>query len=50
MVKAKHGWHNPAKQIEAPEEGKCSYCNKHVKSLKEHMHDKHKGEKLPKKK
>ncbi len=50
MVKVKRGWHNPSKYIYAPEEGKCQYCNKHVKSLKDHVHDKHRTEKLVKKK
>ncbi|MEK6892341.1 MAG: hypothetical protein AABX25_04095 [Nanoarchaeota archaeon] len=50
MAKAKRGWHNPAKCLEAPEEGRCPHCNKHVKSLKDHVHDKHKLEKITKKK
>ncbi len=49
MVKVKRGWHNPSKYIEAPKEGKCPHCNKHVKSLKSHVHDKHRAEKLIKK-
>ena len=50
MAKAKRGWRNPPKYIEKPEEGKCPYCNKHIKSLKDHIHDKHKLEKLIRKK
>ena len=34
MGKVKRGWHNPSKYLEAPKEGKCPYCNKRVKSLK----------------
>lgn len=26
-------------------EGKCPYCHEHVKSLENHIHDKHKHEK-----
>ncbi|MBI2135029.1 hypothetical protein HYU09_03485 [Candidatus Woesearchaeota archaeon] len=46
MVKAKRGWRNPAKQIEGHEEGECPYCHKHVNSIRSHIHDKHKSEKL----
>ena len=28
--------------------GKCPLCHKHVQTLKDHIHDQHKGEKLPK--
>jgi len=49
MVKVKRGWHNPSKYIEPPADGKCPYCHKHVKSLKSHVHDKHRAEKLIKK-
>ena len=45
MAKANRGWHNPAKQMEAHKEGKCPYCKKHVKSLNDHIHDKHRTEK-----
>ena len=34
------------KVLEKTTEGKCEYCNKRVKSLEAHIHDKHKGEKL----
>jgi len=50
MVKAKRGWHNPPKQAEIHEEGKCPYCHKHVNSLEAHIHDRHKLEKLIRKK
>ena len=50
MVKTKRGWHNPSKHVEETTEGKCPYCHKHVKSLEGHVHDKHKTEKLVKKK
>lgn len=49
MTKSKRGWHIPAQHIESPQEGKCPYCNKHVNSLKDHVHDKHKDKKLVKK-
>ncbi|HII71742.1 TPA: hypothetical protein HA265_03230 [Candidatus Woesearchaeota archaeon] len=44
----KRGWHNPAKQIEKHHSGKCPICHKETNNLEEHMHDKHKGKKLPK--
>ena len=50
MVKMKRGWHNPAKVVKQTTEGKCPYCNNHVKSLENHIHDKHKREKLIRKK
>ena len=50
MSKIKRGWRNPVKYITQKTEGKCPYCNKHVKSLEGHIHDKHKREKLIKKK
>ena len=49
MVRAKRGWHNQPKYIKPTTEGYCPYCDKHVKSLEAHIHDTHKGEKLPKK-
>ena len=49
MSKIKRGWHNPIKYMAQKTEGKCPYCNKHVKSLEGHVHDKHKREKLIKK-
>ena len=50
MANTKRGWHNPSKHIEQKTEGKCPYCNKHVKFLESHISDKHKREKLVKKK
>ncbi|MDP3765516.1 MAG: hypothetical protein Q8R04_03305 [Nanoarchaeota archaeon] len=50
MPHIKRGWHNPSKYIELTTEGKCPFCHKHVKSLKNHTHDKHKLEKSSKKK
>ena len=50
MPHVKRGWHNPSKYLEAPKEGKCPYCSKRVKSLNEHLHDKHRLEKPIKKK
>ncbi|MBU2561926.1 MAG: hypothetical protein KKD17_06530 [Nanoarchaeota archaeon] len=49
MVKSERGWHNPPKYVKPTTEGKCPYCKKHVKALEKHIHDKHKGEKLTKK-
>ena len=49
MVKAKRGWRNPARFIEPTTEGRCPYCHKQVRSLEHHIHDKHKREKLVKK-
>ena len=46
MVKVRRRWHNPAKHIDPTTEGKCPYCKKHVQALEDHIHDKHKGEKL----
>ncbi|MBU0461318.1 MAG: hypothetical protein KJ574_01895 [Nanoarchaeota archaeon] len=42
-------YHYP-KQIKPTTEGRCPYCHKDVKSLEDHIHDKHRTEKLPKKK
>ena len=50
MATPKREWHNPPKYVEPTTEGKCPYCSKHVKSLENHINDKHKGEKLIKKK
>ncbi len=37
-------WHSQPKQVKPTTEGKCKYCNRHVKALEAHMHDKHKHE------
>ncbi|MBI2658080.1 hypothetical protein HYX08_05300 [Candidatus Woesearchaeota archaeon] len=50
MPHIKRGWHNPSKYIEQNVEGKCPYCSKRVKSLKNHIKGKHKLEKPGKKK
>ncbi|MBI2134420.1 hypothetical protein HYU09_00375 [Candidatus Woesearchaeota archaeon] len=46
MIRAKRGWHNPAKLNDPSTEGKCPYCRKYVKSLEAHFRSKHKNEKL----
>lgn len=43
------GWHTIPKYIKPTTEGSCPYCHKHVKALEAHIHDVHKGEKLPRK-
>jgi len=46
MPHIKRGVHNPAKYIKPTQEGICPYCHNHTKSLSNHIHDNHKGEKL----
>ena len=46
MPHVERGMRNPAKYLEPTIEGKCPYCHKHVKSLSNHIHAKHKGERL----
>ena len=50
MATPKREWHNPPKYVEPTTEGKCPYCHRHVQSLEAHINDKHKGEKLVKRK
>lgn len=38
------------KELNKKVKGKCIYCKKEVDSLEDHMHDKHLGKKLVKKK
>ncbi|MFH1063602.1 MAG: hypothetical protein V1729_00815 [Candidatus Woesearchaeota archaeon] len=45
MTNRHKGCNNPKKWVEPTTEGKCKYCNKTVKSLETHIHDKHKGKK-----
>ncbi len=46
MIKSKRGWHTQPKYVNPTTEGKCPYCKKYVKSLEDHIHDKHKEEKF----
>lgn len=47
MVKTKKQLHHLPKFIKPTTIGHCPYCHKPVKSLEDHIHDKHKGEKKP---
>ena len=49
MVKTRKQIGKNSKYIKPTTVGKCPYCKKNVKALKQHIHDEHKGEKLPKK-
>lgn len=49
--KGNHVWKNDLKKyVEPTTEGNCPYCHKPVKSVEKHIRDRHRGEKLVKKK
>lgn len=47
MVKTKKEMGKLPKYVKLTTEANCPYCHKHVKSLEDHINDKHKGEKPP---
>ncbi|MBU0536272.1 MAG: hypothetical protein KKE20_04865 [Nanoarchaeota archaeon] len=46
MTKTRKGMNKLPRYVSKTTDGKCPYCNKHVKSLENHIHDEHKGKKL----
>lgn len=50
MSKTKKQLNKLPKNMKTTTEGHCPYCHKPVKAVENHIHDCHKGEKIPIKK